>query len=61
MKKTAEQRFWVKVGPHDDPTKCWLWLAATIKSNHGEAMKIAAKCKQIMTKWGLVWVHICRK
>ena len=27
MKKTVEQRFWAKVGPHDDPTKCWLWTA----------------------------------
>ena len=29
MKKTLEQRFWDKVGPHDDPTKCWLWTANT--------------------------------
>jgi len=26
------ERFWDKVGPHDDPTKCWLWTASTIKS-----------------------------
>jgi len=32
MKKTVEQRFWEKVGPHDDPTKCWLWTGAT----HGD-------------------------
>jgi len=30
--KTVEQRFWEKVGPHDDPTKCWLWTANTCKS-----------------------------
>jgi len=35
--RPVEERFWEKVGPHDDPTKCWLWLAATIKSNHGGA------------------------
>jgi len=28
MKKTVEERFWEKVGPHTDPTKCWLWMAA---------------------------------
>jgi len=32
MKKTVEQRFWEKVGDHSDPTKCWLWTAATIRS-----------------------------
>jgi hypothetical protein len=25
--KTVEQRFWEKVGPRDDPEKCWLWMA----------------------------------
>jgi len=30
--KTIEQRFWEKVGPHTDSTKCWLWTAATIQS-----------------------------
>jgi len=30
--KTIEQRFWEKVGPHDDPHVCWLWLAATVPS-----------------------------
>ncbi len=29
MKKTVEQRFWEKVGPHDDPKVCWLWEGAT--------------------------------
>ena len=24
-KRSAEERFWDKVGPHADPTKCWLW------------------------------------
>jgi len=33
MHKTLEQRFWEKVGPHDDPAKCWLWAAATVKSS----------------------------
>jgi len=28
--KTIEQRFWEKVGPHDDPTKCWLWTAHSV-------------------------------
>ena len=28
----VEQRFWNKVGDHSDPSKCWLWLAGTIKS-----------------------------
>jgi len=32
--KTVEERFWEKVGPHDDPTKCWLWTAATM-NGHG--------------------------
>ena len=27
--KTPEQRFWDKVGPHDDPNACWLWLGAS--------------------------------
>jgi len=31
--KTVEQRFWEKVGLHDDPTKCWLWLAYSVKSD----------------------------
>ena len=33
--KTVEERFWEKVGPHAAPTKCWLWLAATVQSKHG--------------------------
>ena len=32
MKKTVEQRFWEKVGPHDDPTKCWLWTGSTVRN-----------------------------
>jgi len=37
--KTREERFWEKVGPHDDPTKCWLWTAGTVKNkgSHGVA------------------------
>jgi len=31
--KTVEQRFWDKVGPHGDPSKCWIWMAATIKAH----------------------------
>lgn len=27
------KRFWSKVGPHDDPEACWLWLAA--QDGHG--------------------------
>jgi len=30
--RPVADRFWEKVGPHDDPTKCWLWIAAVIKS-----------------------------
>ena len=25
MKRTIEQRFWDKVGPHDNPAVCWIW------------------------------------
>lgn len=35
MKKTVEQRFWEKVGPHDDPAKCWLWLAFADRDEYG--------------------------
>ena len=35
MKKTVEQRFWEKVGPHDDPTKCWLWTGTKTNINKG--------------------------
>jgi len=31
-KQPVEERFWEKVGSHDDPTKCWLWTAATVKN-----------------------------
>ena len=34
-RKSVEQRFWEKVGPHDDPTKCWLWTAYATKSKSG--------------------------
>jgi len=34
-KKTVEQRFWEKVGPHDDPTKCWLWTAGFVRNSNG--------------------------
>jgi len=27
---TTEERFWEKVGPHDDPNICWLWMACSI-------------------------------
>jgi len=37
MKKTVEQRFWEKVGSHDDPIKCWLWVGAISRSSHGGA------------------------
>jgi len=38
MNKPVEERFWEKVGPHDDPNLCWLWQGAIIKSNHGGAL-----------------------
>jgi len=31
--RSIEDRFWDKVGPHDDPTKCWLWLGAMSKGH----------------------------
>lgn len=27
--RTAEERFWEKVGEHSDPDACWLWQAGT--------------------------------
>jgi len=37
--KTIEQRFWEKVGPHDDPSICWLWAAEFVSNagRHGTA------------------------
>jgi len=35
VKKTVEQRFWEKVGPHDDPNVCWLWLACAQQGRCG--------------------------
>ena len=35
--QTIEENFWEKVGPHDDPTKCWLWLGGTVH-NSGKLM-----------------------
>jgi len=32
MKKSLEERFWEKVGPHDDPNMCWLWMASSVSS-----------------------------
>ncbi len=29
LMKTVEQRFWDKVGSHDDPEACWLWEGAS--------------------------------
>jgi hypothetical protein len=29
LKRAPAQRFWEKVGPHDDPNSCWLWQGAT--------------------------------
>jgi len=31
--RTVEERFWEKVGPHDDPNVCWLWLGAVTGKN----------------------------
>jgi len=36
QKKTVEQRFWEKVGPHVDPNVCWLWLGASTTGGHGK-------------------------
>ena len=36
MKKTVEERFWAKVGPHDDPNVCWLWIGATRSNSSGK-------------------------
>ena len=35
ISETTIKRFWEKVGPHDDPNMCWLWMAASVESNHG--------------------------
>lgn len=35
--RPATERFWEKVGPHNDPTKCWLWTAGVLKAHHGSA------------------------
>jgi len=35
MKKTVEQRFWEKVGPHDDPNVCWLWIGCSSQRKQG--------------------------
>jgi len=34
MKGTPEERFWNKVGPHSDPSLCWIWLAG-FRQSHG--------------------------
>jgi len=31
-KRSVEDRFWEKVGPHTDPNVCWLWIAGTVKN-----------------------------
>jgi len=36
--QSIEENFWEKVGPHDDPIKCWLWLGTKTninKEHHG--------------------------
>jgi len=35
-KQSIEKRFWLHVGPHDDPTKCWLWLASSGSHGYGQ-------------------------
>jgi len=35
-KKTVEQRFWEKVGPHTNSKVCWLWLGASSIGNHSK-------------------------
>lgn len=32
--KTAEQRFWEKVGLHDNPNTCWIWQGCTSESHN---------------------------
>jgi hypothetical protein len=34
--KTLEERFWEKVGPHDDPNSCWLWAASNQGNGNGK-------------------------
>jgi hypothetical protein len=38
-KMDAEQRFWSYVGPHDDPTKCWLWLGGYFFNHRGRELQ----------------------
>ena len=54
MKKTIAQNFWSHVGPHSDPTKCWLWLA-TKRVNHGLAYGRFRICNEQGTR--LVYAH----
>ena len=35
-KRPVEERFWEKVGFHDDPTKCWLWLGTASTGSHSK-------------------------
>jgi len=33
--RSVEERFWEKVGPHDDPNVCWLWTASVRPQGKG--------------------------
>jgi len=51
MKKTVEQRFWAKVGPHTDSNVCWLWVASCHASRGG------AEYGQFWNGFMLVYAH----
>jgi len=38
-KKTVEERFWEKVGPHTDPNVCWIWQAGTVGDGHHSKLR----------------------
>lgn len=54
MRKTMEDRFWEKVGPHDDPAKCWLWTAC---STHSSKLKYGIFTVQWKTGWKMTLAH----
>jgi len=45
-KRSVEDRFWEKVGPHTDPNVCWLWIAGTVKNG---------PCGHL--RYGTFWVY----
>lgn len=44
QKLTKEQRFWMKVDRQSDPTACWVWLGARLRSGYG-VVRLAGKTR----------------